>query len=214
MKLLLLEELTKQGISPSEIKKSLTLNYLGKTFHRKSDLPKKFKEKALNICKEVIDTGKESFIIETNYSYAIWEEETVVKENIKPKDSPTISEEISKNKDEKINDTSLTVLEENNKELLENTSSIDEKEINREIVLMENKHDLFQYTSREDRMEMIKQNNNRRISFQNLEEMEETKTYRGVIVNKEKSVGEEISVEEKTISNHKVKPRTYRGVAY
>jgi hypothetical protein len=71
MKLIFWEELTDQGISLSEIQRSLTLNCFGKTFHRQSDLPKKFKEKALNLCQEMIEQGKESFVIETHYSYTI-----------------------------------------------------------------------------------------------------------------------------------------------
>ncbi|WP_373480045.1 hypothetical protein [Geminocystis sp.] len=215
MKILLLDDLVNQGVIASEIRRSLSINCFGKTFHRKSDLPKKFKEKALNICKEILDIGKESFILETNYSYTIWEEEIAVKEKIKPEYLSTVSGEIRENKTEKINDIPLPLSSENSRELLETNSSMKEKDGNREIFAVENKYNLFQYTSREDRVEIIKKSNsNRRISAQHSEEMEDIKTYRGVVVNNNKSIEEEIIVEEKTISKHKVKPRTYRGITY
>ena len=67
-------ELMASGISLLNLKKSLTLTYQGKEFRRKSDIPKKFKEKALNIYHSIIQTGKKSLINEGPYSYTIWEE--------------------------------------------------------------------------------------------------------------------------------------------
>ena len=75
MKVITDKELEKSGISVSEAQKSLTLVYLDKKFIRKSDVPKKFRDTALNICNKIYEMGKESFVTETNYSYTIWEEE-------------------------------------------------------------------------------------------------------------------------------------------
>jgi len=94
MKILTANELTQQGISMAEVQKSLTMTYLTKNFRRKSDLPKKFREKALSICTEINTLGKESFVIETNYSYTVWEEEkTVDSIEITPEKTVTTSEE-------------------------------------------------------------------------------------------------------------------------
>lgn len=83
MKILTAHELTQQGISLADVQKSLTMTYLTKNFRRKSDLPKKFRDKALNLCAEIEGLGKESFVIETSYSYTVWEEEKVANVEVK-----------------------------------------------------------------------------------------------------------------------------------
>ncbi len=81
MRILTANELTKMGIAVAQVQQSLTLTYLTKEFRRQSDLPKKFKDKALNICQELYQNGKDSFVTETNYSYTVWEEEKTVNES-------------------------------------------------------------------------------------------------------------------------------------
>ncbi len=68
------EELESQGVSDSEIKKSLQIECFESTFQRSSDLPKKYKRKALDLCQEFNNNGIRSFITETNYSYTVWKE--------------------------------------------------------------------------------------------------------------------------------------------
>jgi hypothetical protein len=82
------EELSYHGISPAEIQKSLEIQCFKKKFQRKSDLPKKFKEKAIYVCTTIMEMGLESFITETNYSYTVWEESQIQKEEIKPNKVP------------------------------------------------------------------------------------------------------------------------------
>ncbi len=92
MKLLKPEDLEKQGVSILAVQKARSLHYLSREFSRKSDLPKKFLQKALDICQEMAQTGKDSFITETNYSYTIWEEEKPVVSNNPKKSIPTSSQ--------------------------------------------------------------------------------------------------------------------------
>ncbi|BAQ62850.1 hypothetical protein GM3708_3256 [Geminocystis sp. NIES-3708] len=213
MKLLLLEELTQQGISSSEIKRSLTLNYFGKTFHRQSDLPKKFKEKALNLCQEMIKKGKESFIIDTNYSYTIWVEEDTVKEIIESQDFTVIKKEIEEYNPEESNHFSLSSFNDNQTEIDIETTFIDRKEINNQTIFLEEDYNLFQSSDSENIQEKTKENKNKRqLISDSLEITEDVKKYRGATINQ--TTDNQIIVENQTLSNHKVKPRTYRGIAY
>lgn len=213
MKLLLLEELTQQGISSSEIKRSLTLNYFGKTFHRQSDLPKKFKEKALNLCQEMMKEGRESFIIDTNYSYTIWVEEDTVKETIKFQDSTTIKKEIREYNPEEANNFTLSSVDNNQAEIETKTTFIDRQEINNQTIFLEEDYNIFHSGNGENITEKIKENKNKRQVVSDLSEItEEVKKYRGVAINQ--ATNNQIIVENQTLSNHKVKPRTYRGIAY
>lgn len=84
-----MEDLEKEGVSLSQVQGSLEIQCFDKIFHRSSDLPKKFKDKAFNVCKKFTDTGLESFITETSYSYTIWKEIKSVKEE---KNSQNFSE--------------------------------------------------------------------------------------------------------------------------
>lgn len=72
------EELIASGLSLSDLQQSLIITYEGKKFRRKSDVPKKFKEKALNIYFQIGLEGKKGFISENSYSYTIWEEESTI----------------------------------------------------------------------------------------------------------------------------------------
>lgn len=74
MKVISSEELANHGISKAEIQQALEIQCFTKKFRRKSDLPKKFKDKAINVCAEIAQAGLDTFITETNYSYTIWEE--------------------------------------------------------------------------------------------------------------------------------------------
>jgi hypothetical protein len=68
------EQLESQGVSDSEVKKSLQIECFESIFQRSSDLPKKYKKKALDLCQEFNNNGIRSFITETNYSYTVWKE--------------------------------------------------------------------------------------------------------------------------------------------
>ncbi|HIK38528.1 MAG: hypothetical protein NZ901_04245 [Geminocystis sp.] len=87
------EELNSQGISAEDFKKSLTLKYQAKTYRRRADLPKKFREKAMVLCEEIAREGKDSFVTETSFSYTVWEEEIPIVEGHKN----TIIREIEEN---------------------------------------------------------------------------------------------------------------------
>ncbi len=77
-----LDNLVIQGVSLAEVQQSLSINCFDTTFKRKSDLPKKFKTKALNLSAEIVKTGIKSFVTETNYSYTVWEEEKIEKTDL------------------------------------------------------------------------------------------------------------------------------------
>ncbi len=77
------EDLSNHGISAAEVQKSLEIECFKKRFRRKSDLPKKFRDKAMSVSATVMEMGLESFITETNYSYTIWEE-SKIQPDIKP----------------------------------------------------------------------------------------------------------------------------------
>lgn len=77
MEILSLDNLQNHGVNPAEVQKALKIQCFGKSFLRKSDVPKKFKEKALFIASELVSKGEQSFVTETNFSYTVWTEEKV-----------------------------------------------------------------------------------------------------------------------------------------
>jgi hypothetical protein len=198
MKLLLLNDLVEQGISATEIQKSLTLTCFAKTFRRQSVLPKKFKEKALNICQEMGESGQETFILETNYSYTIWVEEEKIKEQKK---------------------TSIN-LKVDNKEIIQNDeksemtpSFRDKTEINSKQTFIPSTYNLFDIVSSNDLQDNVREiREDKKVSSISGEILEEVKTYRGVVVNQ--SLKSQPIVEETSLLKQKIKPRTYRGITY
>lgn len=208
MKLIFLEELTDQGISLSEIHRSLTLNCFGKTFCRKSDLPKKFKEKALNLCQEIIEQGKESFIIETRYSYAIWIEKKTDKKIIKSEYSTVTNERSKESHYDKNQDFAISSSEKKNREFEEKASYIKKKDIINETIFIEEKYNFLQ--SSQEKIQEKK--NNEQVIPESLEILENVKKYRGSVISQPVNI--QTVVEEKTPFQDKVKRRTYRGVAY
>jgi hypothetical protein len=198
MKLLLLNDLVEQGISATEIQQSLTLTCFAKTFRRQSVLPKKFKEKALNICQEMGQSGQETFIVETNYSYTIWVEE----EKIKEEKNTSINSELD------------------NKEIIQNdkkskiTASFTEKtDIDSKQTFIPSTYNLFEIVSSNNLQDNSRQiREDKKVSSVSEEILEEVKTYRGVVVNE--SLKSKPVVEETSPLKQKVKPRTYRGITY
>jgi hypothetical protein len=198
MKLLLLNDLVEQGISATEIQQSLTLTCFAKTFRRQSVLPKKFKEKALNICQEMAQSGQETFILETNYSYTIWVEEEKIKEQKNtPINSKVEKKEIIKNEEE-----------------LETTVSFKEKtEIDSKQTLTPSTYNLFDIVSSNDLQSNVRRiREDKKVSSVSREILDEVKTYRGVVVNQ--SLKSQPIVEETSPLKQKTKPRTYRGITY
>lgn len=213
MKLIFLEELTNQGISLSEIHRSINLNCFGKTFHRQSDLPKKFKEKALNLCQEIIEQGKDSFIVETRYSYTIWIEKNTAKENIKSEYSTSINDRSKESDYDKNKDFVKSSFDKNYIEFDEKVSYIKRKDILNETIFIEEKYNFLKSSQGESNLEKIQENKNKgQVIPKSLTMLEDVKKYRGFVVNQ--SVNKQTVVEEKTPSQDKVKQRTYRGVAY
>ena len=82
-----IEDLESQGVSSTEVKKSLQIECFDKIFRRTSDLPKRFKSKAFILCQELTNSGVHSFITETNYSYTVWKEELNIEEKINKQNS-------------------------------------------------------------------------------------------------------------------------------
>ncbi|AUC62008.1 hypothetical protein AA637_13040 [Cyanobacterium sp. HL-69] len=77
MEILSLEHLQTHGVKAEEIQKGLKIKCFGKSFLRKSDVPKRFREKALFLSAELLSKGEESFVTETKFSYTVWMEEKV-----------------------------------------------------------------------------------------------------------------------------------------
>ncbi|BAQ63316.1 hypothetical protein [Geminocystis sp. NIES-3709] len=203
MKLLLLKDLVEQGISPTEVQQSLTLTCFTKTFRRQSDLPKKFKEKAVNLCKEMNQLGKETFILETNYSYTVWVEEQGIKEKKKSQDS---SSQANQN-------LSVSSSVENNTELEVYTLPIEEKVIDSKQTFTMTEYNLFDIASSNNFERNRRQNQEeKQMSSASKEITDEVKTYRGVVLNQ--SVKTQPVIEETSPLKQKVKPRTYRGITY
>lgn len=216
MKILTVNELTQQGISISEMQKSLTMTYLNKNFKRKSDLPKKFKDKALSLCAEIEGLGKESFVIETNYSYTIWEEEKSVTSDVKIENkSPDL---LQKNNDFRDADIPSTPVMENNVSYVtRNTSNFSSQDKTTPIYSGKKEYNMFQYGSSNDSFENIRERQNQRLSSTSevADEMifEDVVKYRGAVVNQSTSVAVNEKTNNKSLAMKK-KPRTYRGVAY
>lgn len=74
MNIISAKDLTQQGLSDLQIKKDLQIKCFDKIFERSSDLPKKFKTKAIGISHQLTKKGIQSFITETSYCYTVWKE--------------------------------------------------------------------------------------------------------------------------------------------
>lgn len=214
MKILTVNELTQQGISIAEVQKSLTMTYLTKNFRRKSDLPKKFREKALSICTEINSLGKESFVIETNYSYTVWEEEKSIDSEAKIENKSPNSLEVKNNN---INGNVNSVMKNNFSSTPQvESNSFSEKTTtvtaNSGIQSGKTEYNLFQYTSNNDSLENIRERKNQRLSSAS-EIAEEVVKYRGVAVSQPVTQATITPQANQSITVNG-KPRTYRGVAY
>ncbi|MBF2056586.1 MAG: hypothetical protein IGQ45_05020 [Cyanobacterium sp. T60_A2020_053] len=98
MDILPLETLTVEGLTLPQVQQSLCIQCFGKSFQRKSDVPKKFKSKALNLASDLLKEGIESFVTETNFSYTVWAENKAEKAPVKPQSEPFISVSTPENK--------------------------------------------------------------------------------------------------------------------
>lgn len=213
MKILTVEQLTEQGISVTEIQKSLTMTYLNKQYRRKSDLPKKFRVKVLGLCTEIENSGKQYFVTETNYSYTVWEEELVTtKANINKNDSETFianNTSINRSLD---SETNTTILEEKSKEVNLFTQSNIVISGNNNTDSSKREYNLFQYTANSNVLENIRQRKNQRQSSSS-ETGEEVIKYRGVAINQPITPTVTTPKTHQSVTiNHK--SRTYRGIAY
>lgn len=214
MKILTLEDLISQGLSIPEVQKSLTMTYLSKQFRRKSDLPKKFREKALSLCAEIEDSGRESFVIETNYSYTVWEEEKSLDSNVKIGNNSSNS--LTEN-NANIDASSMPVFYSNTVSLNQvkvNPSSEEKTIVTQDIPTNSGKreYNLFQYTANHDSLESIRERKNQRLSFVS-ETTEEVVKYRGVAFSQPITPTTIASKVNQSVIVKK-QPRTYRGVAY
>ncbi|WP_324282585.1 hypothetical protein VKI22_02875 [Cyanobacterium aponinum UTEX 3221] len=204
MKILTAHELTQQGISLADVQKSLTMTYLTKNFRRKSDLPKKFRDKALNLCAEIEGLGKESFVIETSYSYTVWEEEKVANVEVKNLNSASpVEANIN------IQSSQISALD-NNKS--KDNNRVDKSKSSSQENYSKTEYNIFQYSSKGDGFEHLKARKNQTAST-SLDTSEDLVKYRGVVVNQPPT--EVVNTpQNKPSATPKRKPRTYRGVTY
>ncbi|WP_342596649.1 hypothetical protein VKI21_11200 [Cyanobacterium aponinum UTEX 3222] len=204
MKILTAHELTQQGISLADVQKSLTMTYLTKNFRRKSDLPKKFRDKALNLCAEIEGLGKESFVIETSYSYTVWEEEKVA--NVEVKNLNSVSPvEANLN----IQSSQISALDDNESK---NNNRVGKSKSSSQENYSKTEYNIFQYSSKGDGFDHLKARKNQTAST-SLDTSEDLVKYRGVVVNQPPTEVVNTS-QNKPSATPKRKPRTYRGVTY
>lgn len=204
MKILTAHELTKQGISLADVQKSLTMTYLTKNFRRKSDLPKKFREKALNLCAEIEGLGKESFVIETSYSYTVWEEEKVANVEVKNLNSASpVEANIN------IQSSQISALDDNESK---DNNRVGKSKSSSQENYSKTEYNIFQYSSKGDGFDHLKARKNQTAST-SLDTSEDLVKYRGVVVNQPPT--EVVNTpQNKPSATPKRKPRTYRGVTY
>lgn len=72
---LTLKELESQGVAPEKLKRDLKIEYLDQLFIRVADLPKKFRQNALQRCREINQSGINSFLVESQWYLTIWQQD-------------------------------------------------------------------------------------------------------------------------------------------
>ena len=117
MKYWTLEELETLGISATQAKTAVSLQINNRNFDRKTDIPKKFKDKIAPLCQNIEEAGKEYFVVENSYSYTIWEEvaslpvnTTQAKDTLLKRMQLSVSSQVSP-KPTEINDTEKVITE-------------------------------------------------------------------------------------------------------
>lgn len=214
MNILTVGQLTEQGISVTEIQKSLTMTYLNKQYRRKSDLPKKFREKVLSLCAEIENLGKQCLITETNYSYTVWEEEKLVttKANINKNQSEILTDNNTTTNPSVDSETDTTILEDNSKEVNLFTQSNTVINGNNDINSSKREYNLFQYTANSDVLENIRERKNQRQSLSS-ETGEEVIKYRGVAISQSMTATVTPPQTSQSLAVNRTS-RRYRGIAY
>lgn len=214
MRLLLLDDLIEEGISPTEVQKSLTLTCFAKTFRRQSDLPKKFKEKAFKLCQEMTKSGKETFILETNYSYTIWVEDDKIRQNniaeIKANSVKNLTPKIERFGDTEyvdLNRRNEASLSKKNDSSRENSTSVN---IDRDKTFSRQTYNLFDIVSSSNKKPKMRLSLDQ-MTPEELEVDEVLKTYPGVNINQPSVTP---VLDEKLKAKVPVKQRTYRGITY
>ncbi|WP_308256246.1 hypothetical protein, partial [Geminocystis sp. GBBB08] len=145
--------------------------------------------------------------------YSLWVEEETAKEMIKSQYLTSIIEEINEDDPENLTTLVVASADQNSREFDKKIPFIEKKDISNQTIFIESKYNLFEYADGENSQKTIQNNNNRKqFISQSWETEEETKTYRGVAVNE--SINPQTIVAEKTSTEYKVKPRTYRGITY
>ncbi len=75
MKIYTITELEAEGIEGTKIKTEFKINCFDKTFIRATDVPKRFKSKAIDTCAEYQKEGFDCFVVETPLFFSVWKEE-------------------------------------------------------------------------------------------------------------------------------------------
>ncbi len=71
-----IEQLQDEGIDINQIRQSLKIECFGKSFVRVKDFPMKFRDIALESCQKYVDSGIDSFVVESKFALTVWKEET------------------------------------------------------------------------------------------------------------------------------------------
>jgi hypothetical protein len=69
------EQLENKGVGLKEIKQGIKIKCFNKVFVRVNDFPKKFREIALKNCQNYVQSGIDSFIVESKFALTIWKED-------------------------------------------------------------------------------------------------------------------------------------------
>lgn len=215
-----IKELEDEGVSITEIKQSLEIECFDKIFSRSSDLPKKFKDKALNICQELREKGSHSFITETNYSYTIWQEKNISNQKENKPNLTHINEirSLLDNKEDSVNDSlSIDSEKESNSLEIENEQN-NQLQVTNNLTANNFHSAVYIATSiaqkKKEIQELEAQLQVNLTENETISNLPSTivQTYRGVTIEtKQDSLGVQIA---SNIAANKKKVRTYRGIVY
>ncbi|MBE9222949.1 hypothetical protein IQ215_09610 [Cyanobacterium stanieri LEGE 03274] len=200
MEILSLEHLQTYGVKSEEIQKGLKINCFGKCFLRQSDVPKKFREKALILSAESLSKGKQSFVTETNFSYTVWAEE-----KLEVKNKSSVSREVNNIDNNPSTGNGTNSWGDNSRTLgKKNTNNINKEKAPRNISIVEKEKDIqWNISTRDKTPPVITEDSLPQTSSQNY------KAYRGVAFTNDEKEGNN-----QANGRMRKKPRTYRGQIY
>lgn len=190
-----LEYLENQGVAKKELKQAFQIKCFEKIFTRSHDFPKKFTEKAIELCKAHISDGFLSFISEGQFSLTVWREKTE-QENHQKSSQPN---QFNSNKIDSSIPNNLSVSQ------IHSSKNVPTQVVTNKVLTDNNYTVSSRTTSPETKQE---------INHNNLQQYQ----YRRVFNDSQHSSVEDKNIEKLSIS-HKLMPtkkakRTYRGIQY